>query len=61
MTGDWLNDDRAIVLDDKAQAIAGVDAEMLPNSLWDRDLALGGQRRGRHGILLTFLAYITLM
>jgi hypothetical protein len=48
MTGNRLDDDGAIFLDNKAQAITGLDTEMLPNFLWNRDLTLRGQGGRRH-------------
>src|SRR5262249_12537279 len=51
--------DAAVVLDDEAQAIAGVDAEVLPHFSRDRDLALGRQRRGRHRPSLRNSTYLT--
>jgi len=48
VTCDRLDDDRAVLLNHKAQAITGVDAEMLPHFLRDGDLAFGGQGRCWH-------------
>src|SRR5262252_773832 len=49
----------AIVLDDEAQAIAGVDAEVVANLPRDRDLSFRRQRRCRHRTSLHASHYLT--
>ena len=52
MARDWFDDDRAILLYDKAQSVPGVYTELLADFLWNRDLPFRGQRRCRHFVAL---------
>lgn len=43
VSGDWLHDHSAIVVNDEAHAIAGVEPEMIADRLRNRDLPFGCQ------------------
>ena len=45
-----LQDDGAVILDDKVDAITRTEAKQIPNGLGQRELPLASDRRARHRV-----------